>query len=154
MVAADTAGVSEQAIQTIYCDESGFTGTRLSDKEQPHFVYASIAIPPDRAGEIVQKTRERFRIEGQELKGNSLVKFARGRKAISFLLDTCLKHSQSVIVNKQYALACKLYEYIFEPVLKNKGILFYRLGFNRFIANLLFAEFNTADASCEWSPLA
>lgn len=137
-------------IQTIYCDESGFTGTKLSDKDQPHFVYASVAVAPDRAGEIVRETRERFRIEGQELKGNSLIKFARGRKAIAFLLDACLKDSQCVVVNKQYALACKLYEYIFEPVLKNKGALFYRLGFNRFIANLLFAELRTADKSCEW----
>ncbi|MGA9305676.1 MAG: DUF3800 domain-containing protein [Candidatus Sulfotelmatobacter sp.] len=145
MDAPDSAGISEQAIQTIYCDESGFTGTRLSDKDQPHFVYASVAVTPHRASEIVTETRQRFRIEGQEIKGNSLVKFARGRRAISFLLDTCLKDSQCVVINTQYALACKLYEYIFEPVLKNKGVLFYRLGFNRFIANLLFSELRTAD---------
>ena len=32
MDAPDSAGISEQAIQTIYCDESGFTGRDCQTK--------------------------------------------------------------------------------------------------------------------------
>ena len=150
MNAPDPPETSEQGNHTIFCDESGFTGTRLSDKDQPHFVYASVAVSPDRAEEIVRETRERFRIGGKELKGSSLVKSPKGRTAVSFVLETCLGNSKCMVINKKYALACKLYEYIFEPVLSDKGGIFYRLGFNRFVATLLFAELCTSDKSSEW----
>lgn len=42
--------------QTIYCDESGFTGNNLSDLDQPYFVYADVAITPEEATEIKDRT--------------------------------------------------------------------------------------------------
>jgi Protein of unknown function (DUF3800) len=64
--------------QTIYCDESGFTGPYLSDKEQPHFVYTSVAISAESATELVRDARENFPIRSPEIKGSTLIKSAKG----------------------------------------------------------------------------
>ena len=77
----------------IYCDESGFTGAKLSDKDQTHFVYASVAMSVDRAAEIVREVREHNRINTAEIKGSSLLKSPRGRKAVSFIPLSVLIYS-------------------------------------------------------------
>jgi hypothetical protein len=136
-------------IETIYCDESGFTGTNLSDKEQPLFVYASIALSPQRADELVTQVIRDFRLQATELKGSKLVKSERGRKALSFLLEECVTVSQSVVYNKKYALACKLFEYIMEPALSEKNWIFYNLKFHKFVSTLLYAELVTKSESAE-----
>jgi len=81
------------------------------------------------------------------MKGGSLLKTQRGRKAISFFLDKCLQNSKGVAFNKKYTLACKLFEYIFEPALSEKSFIFYGLGFNKFVSTLLYAESITGDTS-------
>jgi hypothetical protein len=136
-------------IETIYCDESGFTGTNLSDKDQPVFVYTSIALNPQRAHELVSQVIRDFRLQATELKGSKLVKSERGRNALSFLLEECVKASQSVIYDKKYALACKLFEYIMEPALSEKNWIFYNLKFQKFVSTLLYAELCLKNASAE-----
>jgi Protein of unknown function (DUF3800) len=135
--------------QSVYCDESGFTGTHLSDEEQPFFVYTSVAITADEANAIVSEGRSRFRVQAHELKGGSFLKTQKGRKTISFFLDKCLPNSKCVVIHKRYALACKLFEYIFEPAISGDSYVFYHLGFNRFVSTLLYAESITKDHSNE-----
>jgi hypothetical protein len=49
--------------------------------------------------------------------------------------------------NKKYSLAGKMYEFIFERSLSQKGTLFYEAGFNRFIAAIFYyALFSKSDA--------
>jgi len=72
--------------QTIYCDESGFTGNDLSNVDQPHFVYAAVAITPEEADEIKDRVIREYRVNGSELKGKNLVKYAKGRRAVSEIL--------------------------------------------------------------------
>jgi hypothetical protein len=48
-----------------------------------------------------------------------------------------------VINHKKYNLACKFFEYIFEPTISEKNYLFYNIKFNNFIANLLYEEFES-----------
>jgi Protein of unknown function (DUF3800) len=136
-------------IQTIYCDESGFTGNNLSDKDQPLFVYTSIALNPQRAAELVAQVMRDFRLQAAEIKGSRLLKSLRGRKAISFLLGECLTVSQSVVFNKKYALACKLFEYIVEPAISDKNWIFYNLKFHKFVSTLLYAELCIKSAPAE-----
>lgn len=135
--------------QTIYCDEAGFTGPNLSDKDQPYFVYTALALAPQIATDILGNVNRHFRLGGSEIKGNKLVKSQRGREALSNLLDQCAPKSKSVVINKKYALACKLYEYIFEPPLSDKSGIFYALGFHKFVSTLLFAEITLKDNSAE-----
>ncbi|HEV2396592.1 MAG TPA: DUF3800 domain-containing protein [Candidatus Sulfotelmatobacter sp.] len=124
----------------VYLDEAGFSGNYLSDKNSPLFVFASVAMPAAEADECVERVVRDFRIQGGELKGKNLTKTAAGRKAISRLLTECLTHSSSVVFDKTFALCCKLFEYIFEPVIADKSSLFYDIGFHKFVAHWLYVE--------------
>jgi len=124
--------------QTIYFDESGFTGNNLLSRDQPVFVYAGVAIDPDDASLLRSELLSRFSIRNGELKGKNLVRNAKGREAISWLLSQCRDIACITIANKNYALAGKFYEYIFEPVLKAQNSLFYAVGFHTYVANLLY----------------
>lgn len=124
----------------VYCDESGFSGNRLSDAASPFFVYSSVAIGRDRAAELVQRIMRDYRLQGKELKGSNLLKNNLGRKAVASVLAETLPISQSVAYHKQFALACKLFEYIYEPVIANSSSVFYNIGFHKFVSNLLYVE--------------
>lgn len=45
------------------------------------------------------------------------------------------------VYEKKFNLACKFYEYIFEPALAQKNSLFYQIKFHRFISNILYLDF-------------
>src|ERR1700730_7019548 len=125
-------------IGTIFCDEAGFTGNNLLDKEQQAFVYVGLAMPADRAQELVMATIKDLRLQGTELKGARLLKTDAGRVAITRILNSCVPDARWVVHHKTYALACKMFEYIFEPPLANQNSIYYAAGFHRFISSLLF----------------
>jgi hypothetical protein len=50
---------------------------------------------------------------------------------------------------KKFALACKFFEYIFEPALAEQNSIFYGCGFHLFVGNLLWAMLRTQNASAE-----
>ena len=52
-------------------------------------------------------------------------------------------------MHKKYALACKLYEYLFEPVLADKSYVFYQIGFHRFISMLVYLELRIRERNAE-----
>lgn len=124
----------------IYLDEAGFSGNYLSDKNSPIFVFASLAMPAAEADQCVERAVRDFRIQGGELKGKNLTKTTGGRKAIARILNECLPRSNSIVFDKTFALCCKLFEYIFEPVIADKSSLFYGTGFHRFVAHWLYVE--------------
>ncbi|MGH9513751.1 MAG: DUF3800 domain-containing protein [Terriglobales bacterium] len=124
----------------VYLDESGFSGNYLSDKNSPIFVFSSVAISTAEADECVNQAIRDFRVQGAELKGKNLTKTTLGRKAISRILSQCLNRSSSIVFDKTFALCCKLFEYIFEPVIADKSSLFYGVGFHRFVAHWLYVE--------------
>jgi hypothetical protein len=127
-------------IVEIFLDEAGFSGNYLSDKNSPIFVFASVAMPAAKADEFVEQVIRDFRIQGGELKGKNLTKTPTGRKAIDRILAECLSDSNSIIFDKTYSLCCKLFEYIFEPVIADKSSLFYDIGFHKFVAHWLYVE--------------
>ncbi len=129
--------------QTIYFDESGFTGNNLLNLNQPAFVYASVAIDPQNASHLHSELVSRFQLQGKEMKGKNLVRYPRGQEAISWLLSECSDIACITVSNKNFALAGKFYEYIFEPILKPQNSLFYAVGFHLFIANLLYVLFES-----------
>jgi Protein of unknown function (DUF3800) len=124
----------------VYLDEAGFSGNYLSDKNSPIFVFSSVAIPAAEAEECVDRVVRDFRIQGGELKGKNLTKTAAGRKGIGRILGECLTRSNSVVFNKTFALCCKLFEYVFEPVIADQSSLFYGIGFHKFVAHWLYVE--------------
>ena len=133
----------------IYFDESGFTGNNLLHPQQRYFSYASVATDESEAEEFVSRLIKKYRIQGAELKGKNLVKFHSGRKAIDEILDHFDGRIKISISDKKFALACKFHEYIFEPCFSEISSLFYRSGFHRFIANILYIELLARGAGAE-----
>lgn len=126
--------------QEIYCDESGFTGNDLLNKSQPYFTYASIAIRNEEAKAFVKQLISDFNIQGGELKGQRLLKYNKGKKTITKILENYHNKIQVSVFHKTYNLACKFFEYIFEPVIQKNNLLFYKIGFHKFISNILYLE--------------
>lgn len=135
--------------QNIYFDESGFTGNNLLNEKQNYFAYASVATNPDEAKEIVARIMKQYGVQGGELKGKNLVKFARGRRAMDDILTHFEGRVKISISDKKYALAGKFFEYIFEPSLAEISSLFYGINFHLFIANILYVEFIARGAGAE-----
>jgi hypothetical protein len=122
----------------IYCDESGFTGPHLLSPEQPYFTYGSVAITSPEASDLVGSTIRNFHLQGNELKGKNLLKHSPGRKAAIAVIRELGPRCQVLIVHKQYALACKLFEYTFEPLIADISMALYSVNFHKFVANLLY----------------
>lgn len=122
----------------IFCDESGFTGENLLNKDQRFFTYGSVAISPSDASTLVAQTIKDFRVQGRELKGRKLLKYSSGRRAAMAVIRQLEDRSQVVIVHKKYALACKLFEYAFEPLIADVSTALYSTNFHKFIANIVY----------------
>jgi hypothetical protein len=134
---------------TIFCDEAGFTGNNLLDRDQEVFVYVGLAIDPERAQALVEQTVRDFQIQGNEIKGSRLLKTESGRTAVTKILKTCVSDTRTVYHWKTYALACKIFEYIFEPALAEQNSIYYDAGFHRFVSTLLFTFFRAKDRTAE-----
>lgn len=132
-------------VQTFYFDEAGFTGNDLLNTEQPVFVYAGVAMSEDLASQIHSEAISRFRIRASELKGARLLRSERGRRAISWVLSQSAEHSRIMTANKEYALAEKFFEYIFEPALASRKSFFYEIEFHKFIATLMHISAQAGD---------
>jgi hypothetical protein len=135
--------------QKIYFDESGYTGNHLLDANQKFFAYASVVTDDNEAQIFVESLIRRYNIQTGELKGGSLVKHHKGRKAIDEIFNEFDGRILYTIANKKYALACKLFEYIFEPVIADISTLFYGCDFHKFISMALYSEFLSLGAGAE-----
>ncbi len=130
---------------TIFVDESGFTGNDLLNADQPYFVLSSVSISDFEAKHIVDAVKKNFGIKAQELKAGKLLKTSRGRDAVNYIFHN-LKGRYALSYNhKIYALCCKFFEYVFEPVLKDNNYFFYEKKFHLFISNTLYAFFVAGD---------
>jgi Protein of unknown function (DUF3800) len=136
-------------IQQIYCDESGFTGNNLLDQRDPFFAYATVAVCHEEANGFIENIIQDYRIQGGELKFGKLIKHSKGREAILKVIKNFSPYAKVAIYNKKYSLGCKFYEYIFDPLVKSKNSIFYKVGFHYFIANILYVHFETRNDFAE-----
>ncbi len=130
---------------TLFCDESGFTGPNLLDKDQRYFTYASVAMPCELAAEVVSKMRTDFNLTGEELKFEKLSGFTRGKNAVRWLLTTYGQHAAVFFADKKFSAAGKFFEYTFEPVLRPMRDRFYGIGFHQFVSNLLLSAWDDGE---------
>ncbi len=135
--------------QTIYFDEAGFTGNHLLDPDQGYFAYASVVTDDEEAKDFVESLIRRHKIQNGEIKGGLLAKHQKGRKVIDEVLKEFEGRMLYTVANKKFALACKLFEYIFEPCISDINTLFYGAGFHKFIATILYVEFVARGAGAE-----
>jgi len=73
-----------------------------------------------------------------EWKGSKMLKTRRGREAALAVFEAVRNRSITTVVDKRFALAGKLFEYIFEPAIASFSESLYQAGFHKFVANLLY----------------
>ena len=127
--------------QNVYVDEAGFTGGNLLDRDQSELVFAAVAISEPEAARIWAEVATMSKTQSPELKGANMASRPNGRTAITWLLENTAQYVKLAASNKRYALAAKFFEYIFEPVLAQKNLLFYAMGFHKFVAMALYLPF-------------
>lgn len=127
----------------LFCDETGFTGANLLDGDQPYFVYSSVNIEEELACQYLADLRKKIGYQASEFKAKNALSYNKGRKELLILLEKISPNIKFVFANKKYALACKFFEYIFEPCLQEQNRQFYDNNFHRFIASFLYISFQT-----------
>lgn len=125
----------------VYFDESGFTGNRLLDSQQPIFSYAAVVIEDEEANALVDQIIKKYNIQNGEIKGGQLVKKIKGRRAIDEILESLNGKMKVSVSDKKYALAGKFFEYIFEPSLAQINSVFYNINFHKFVSTMLYLDF-------------
>lgn len=129
----------------IYCDDAGFTGDKLLDTAQPFFGYSAVAIEPDAAAVLVQEFRKRFGVVGAEIKGRQIYKRPDALEAIQWLLERLGDRASVVVNDKLFSLACKFFEYIYEPALARNSMFFYNREFHLHVANIIWSHLRFGD---------
>lgn len=139
-----TAGTIE-----IFCDESGYTGTRLLDPEQRVFSFAAVAVPDAEAWRILDGARRRHGLVGQELKSATLLKIPAGRAFVLDCLEAIAGRYRFVIFDKLLGVCTKLFEYIYEPVFRDDPSLLYEKNLHRFVGMYCYTFFISGDPTAE-----
>ncbi|WP_034158711.1 DUF3800 domain-containing protein [Sphingomonas sp. ERG5] len=130
---------------TIYCDDAGFTGDKLLDTDQPFFGYSAVAIEPDAAALLVQEFRTRFGVLGAEIKGRQIYKRSDALEVVRWLSERLGDRATVVVNDKLFSLACKFFEYIYEPVLAPNNMFFYEREFHLHVANIIWSHLRFGD---------
>ena len=128
---------------TVYLDESGFTGNNLLDNDQPIFVVSAVSIGAVEAAELVAEVVEEFQLDALELKGSRLCDFLKGQQAVVKILTSLAGKFRFVVINKRYAAACKVFEYLIEPTISECGWFFYSQKLNYFVADEIYYRTKT-----------
>jgi len=128
----------------ISCDEAGFTGNDMLNPAQQHFSYASHDLYLEEAEQLVAEVRKAHPVQMPELKASKLLKTERGRGLIADVLDRMEGRYIATVYEKKLSLCCKLFEYIYEPVLQANNMLFYRNNLHRFVAMYFYMQVTTS----------
>lgn len=150
MNAALAGGTAAPHAQAVYCDESGFTGQNLLDSQQRTFAYSAVAIEREDAEGLLARAQAALGVPNLvEIKSATLLGSRKGRAALADLVRAVADRSLVFMADKKFALACKFFEYVFEPILSQNNAFFYRRGFHKFIANLLYVTLLVNDPTAE-----
>ncbi len=110
----------------------------MLNADQPYFSYASHDLQLDEASELIRAVRAKHRVQMPELKAHKLLKNAAGRRLLHDVLDAVEGRYIATLYEKRLCLMCKLFEYIYEPVLQSNNALFYRHNLHRFVAMYMY----------------
>jgi len=129
----------EAKLTIIYIDECGYTGQDLLNRDQPFFVLASLMLDEQEAIEL--KQRFFSKVQAKELKHSSLSKSKSQQQMIYDFLKH-IKERNSIlkvgVIHKEYALVCKIVDFLVEPAAKMYGVDLYNKGGNIAMANIFF----------------
>lgn len=137
-------------MKKIYFDEAGNTYGNLLDEVQPFYGYLGVHDSSnDLSVRFYELKKRHYYSAAQEQKGSTLSKSARGQKFLIEMWKEFGKDSKVVFHDKKYALACKIFEYVFEPVFSEVNTLFYQINFHRYISFVMYDCFTKSDLSAE-----
>jgi len=126
-------------MNNVFLDESGYTGARLLDADQPIFALASHNFSEAESQDI--KRRFFADIKAKELKAGQLMRRGSGqRMVLTFLRELRAQAARTRVsyVHKPFALLCKTVDWIVEPYLRRRGYDLYRHGENLALCNMMF----------------
>lgn len=137
-------------MRKIFFDEAGNSGNNLLDSVQPFFCY--LGFEDDNHNTIEDfytlKTKYKYKTD-LEIKGASVSKSTNGQRFLIKLWERFGKNAKFVLHNKKFALACKMFEYVFEPVFCDVNTLFYQINFHKYIAISMYNLFVNSNHSAE-----
>lgn len=137
-------------MRKIYFDEAGNSGNNLLDKEQPLFCYLGFEDCDSNTIEDFYSLKRKYKYKTDlEVKGASLSKSVTGQKFLIELWEKFGTHVKFVMHDKKFALACKMFEYVFEPVFCDVNTLFYQINFHKYIAISMYNLFTNSNHSAE-----
>lgn len=133
----------------IYCDESGYTGGDLLDKDQPYFVYSAVNFTESELKDIKNYIYTNYNIQNDEIKGKLIVNNKKyGQPVIKYIFEKYADKIRVVFHEKKYVLAAKIVEYCLEPYLTS-NYFFYKSKLNDYIATRLYLSFISKDYTAE-----
>jgi len=142
---------SIQYSRTIYCDESGFTGRNLLDKTQPYFTYATVLADRKRTSGLRRSLLKRAGLgKRAEAKFDVLSQTERGRSAVGELLREMAGEWTYCAFHKEFALAGKMVEYLYEPAIDNFNP-FYAVNFHTYVQQLIYTCFLDRTKGIRWA---
>jgi hypothetical protein len=121
----------------IYCDESGNSGERLIDNDQPFFVLASNDYSSAEARELLHHVQSQ---QAAEPKFKTLRKSPDGvRRLTNFLADPRLNEFRVVVdaYHKRFMVVTKIVDLVAETLAHDMGFDLYQRGANLAMANML-----------------
>lgn len=116
----------------IYFDESGYTGTDLSNPEQPFFVIASSTLGDADAKTLLEDSFPGY--QGAEFKFTNIWRRDRHRRNLERFVSKLSEVEKSVFVwgiDKRFCLLTKMIDYVIEPLIYASGHDFYGNGYAR-----------------------
>src|SRR5213594_629815 len=105
---------------TLYCDESGNTGSNLNDPDQPFYVLAGLVVPEGAAPaveDLVNRLRPDAAIRSAEVKAAVLMNSSRGRQAIGRFLTEVFEVHTALFVGvyeKRFGICARIVDDCFD----------------------------------------
>lgn len=123
----------------VFVDETGFTGHRLLDGDQPIFVLAS----HDFTEEESQHLKDVFfgKVQADELKSTSLFRRPANQSYVVDFVEHIVKHPDRLklaFVHKPYTLLAKFIDIVVEPSMRRQGENLYENGGNLALTNMIY----------------
>ena len=116
--------------ETVYFDESGYTGGDLLNSDQPIFSVASTIISDSESEHILKSSFPNYR--GHEFKFIKIWRRHNNRKDLVKFSEIIKSHSEKIFVfyiNKKFCNFTKFVDFLIEPILHDDGYDFYQDGY-------------------------
>ena len=126
-------------MSTIYFDEAGYTGSDLTNEDQPFFVVGSTCFTDDELNRIKSDLNIS---ETSELHFKKLIKSTAGRKLIIDVLSHPLMNTAHVkigIADKRYCIYAQIVDTVIETFAYSHGVNIYENLSNLVMANCLYS---------------